>query len=117
MLKTFLAGAVVYPVLELLWRGRSHWTMAMAGGASTALISRIRTLPLRRSTQALLCGVGITGIEYLIGRTANRDYQIWDYRNTPLNLHGQICLPYSLVWYALSAGVLSFMDAAEKMDG
>ena len=28
----FLVGAGGYCLLELLWRGRTHWTMALTGG-------------------------------------------------------------------------------------
>ena len=28
----------------------------------------------------------------------------WDYRDFPLNLHGQICLPYTLLWVPISLG-------------
>lgn len=110
MMKTFLIGAVGYPALELLWRQRTHPSMALAGGAAMLLIRRVQriraTLPLR----ALLCGAGITAIEYAIGQAWNSTHRIWDYRRQPLNLHGQICLPFSLAWCALSAGVLALMD-------
>jgi uncharacterized membrane protein len=49
-------------------------------------------------------------LEYAVGARFNRDHRIWDYRRAPLNLRGQICLPYSLCWCALSAGVLSLMN-------
>ena len=44
--------------------------------------------------QALLGGLMITGIEYAVGKVFNRHYQVWDYRRTPMNLQGQICVPY-----------------------
>ena len=28
----FLTGAMVYGIIEILWRGRTHWTMAVLGG-------------------------------------------------------------------------------------
>lgn len=111
MLKTFLTGAVGYPALELLWRGRTHPSMALAGGTSLLFIRRISRLKLPLLPRALLCGSGITAIEYIIGRTWNRTHRIWDYRRQPLNLHGQICLPYSLIWCGLSSAVMVVMDA------
>ena len=112
MLKTFLLGAAGYPALELLWRRRTHPSMALAGGMAMLLIRRVRRLTQPLPLRALLCGAGITAIEYLIGRIWNRSHRIWDYRRQPLQLQGQICLPYSLLWCALSAGVLGVMDAA-----
>lgn len=112
MLGTFLLGAAGYPALELLTRGRTHCSMALAGGASTLLIRRIsrmrRSLPVR----SLLCGAGITAIEYACGCVWNRQYRVWDYRRMPLNFRGQVCLPYSLLWCGLSAVLLAAMDAA-----
>ena len=107
MLKTFLAGAVTYPALEILWRGRTHPTMALAGGASLVMIRRVSRMRGSLLARAIVCGAGITAIEYLIGRKWNRSHRIWDYRHLPLNLHGQICLPYSALWCLLSAGVLA----------
>ena len=57
--------------------------------------------------QALLGGLAITGIEYGIGRVFNRRFRVWDYRRMPLNVRGQICLPYTAVWCGLSAAAIA----------
>lgn len=106
MLGDFALGAIGYPLLELAARRRTHYSMALAGGLSTLLIRRVSRTPLRRFPQAMLCGLGITGIEYACGLVWNRDYRVWDYRRVPLNWRGQVCLPYSLLWCGLSAAVL-----------
>lgn len=113
-MKLFIFGAVVYPFLELLYRRRTHYTMALAGGLSAWLIGRIRRVPISFPKRSLLCGLGITGIEYLCGRFWNREYRIWDYRGTPLNLHGQVCLPFTLVWCGLSGLLMSGLDLLER---
>ena len=102
----FWIGAAVYPMIEIAWRGRTHPAMALAGGLAGAVLGKISKTnrPLRH--QALLGGLAITGIEYAMGRWWNRNYRIWDYRNMPLNVQGQVCLPYTLAWCALSAAVL-----------
>jgi uncharacterized membrane protein len=46
--------------------------------------------------------VVITALELGCGLLVNRRYQVWDYRHLPLNYHGQICLPFSLLWVPLS---------------
>ena len=101
----FLAGGTGYVGLELLWRGRSHSSMFLAGGFCfmlLGLLDRARKLPgvLRASAGA---GI-ITAVELLAGLIANRDYSVWDYRNMPLNFLGQICLAYSLLWIPVSLG-------------
>lgn len=109
----FLFGAVGYPLIELGWRGRTHPAMSLAGGLSTAALGRMakKDRPLWR--QSLMGGLMITGIEYGLGRVFNRRYQIWDYRKTPLNVNGQICLPFTLAWCGLSAAALGVMRAVK----
>ena len=45
-----------------------------------------------------------TGVELVMGLLLNRilGFHIWDYSNVPLNLFGQVCLPYSFLWVGLS---------------
>ena len=101
----FAAGGAGYVSLELLWRGRSHWTMFVLGGGCFLAIGQLgRSFPkLSRPVRAVL-GSGIcTAGELLTGLLFNRDYAIWDYRGLPGNFRGQICLPFSLLWVPLSA--------------
>lgn len=111
MYRDFAAGAALYPLVELIWRGRTHPAMALAGGVSLCTLRRLNTAMKNRPLwqASLLGGVSITGIEYLCGRAFNRRYQIWDYRRSPLNLHGQICAPYTAAWCALSAAAMGCM--------
>ena len=51
----------------------------------------------------VLIGAGIiTMIELAAGLLFNRKYTVWDYRGAPLNLWGQICLPFTLLWMSVS---------------
>ena len=43
-----------------------------------------------------------TAIDYGTGMVANRNYELWDYRDMPFNFQGQICLQNSLVYGVLS---------------
>ena len=107
VLRDFCAGCAAYPSLELLWRGRTHWTMALAGGCGLALLGALKqrtSLPLYG--QALLGGAGITAIELAFGLCCNRRHNVWDYRRMPMQFRGQVCLPYALLWCGLSAAVL-----------
>lgn len=105
-MRSFLIGAIGYPMLELAWRGRTHPSMALAGGVSTMLIHRIGQAKLPLPEKALLCGAGITGIEAACGLIWNRHHQVWDYCRMPLNWRGQVCLPFTLAWCGLSAAYL-----------
>ena len=95
-----LAGGTVYVCIELLWRGRSHWSMFLDSGLCAALIGMLNEwapgLPL--SAQALLGACVITGSELVFGSLFNRSYAVWDYRGLPHNVRGQICPQYFCAW-------------------
>lgn len=103
MLCAFVVGGTLYPLLELLYRGRTHYSMALAGGLSMCLIAladrAMRGAPIWMKSAA--CGLGVTGIEYAIGMRFNRRHKVWDYRREPFNLKGQICLRFTLIWCGL----------------
>lgn len=96
----FCIGGGVYVTLELLYRGYSHGSMFLAGGACFLLIGGLRDLPL---IPALLLGtVSVTAVELLTGLTVNRNYTVWDYRDQPGNFLGQICPQFVLIWILLT---------------
>ena len=101
----FTVGGGIYVSLELLWRGRSHWTMFVLGGGCFLAIGelgkRLENCPrlLRAVAGSGMCTAG----ELATGLLFNRDFRIWDYRGMPGNFRGQICLPFSLLWMPLSA--------------
>ena len=110
----FCAGGAGYVGLELLWRGRSHVSMFLAGGTCFLLLGRLRKtgwpLPVRA-----LAGAGvITAVELAAGLVANRQHQVWDYRYLPLYFLGQICLPYSLLWVPVSVGGMALYGLLDK---
>ncbi len=106
LLLTFLTGAVVYYGLELLFRGRSHWSMAIAGGICFYLIYMTQrifpSMPLVLG--CIVGGVIITAVELGIGGIVNLrlGWGVWDYSDVPLNYKGQICLLFSMLWCFLS---------------
>lgn len=89
----------------MLWRGRTHWSMALAGGLSFQAIYRAhaggRSLPSRCARAA----AAVTGIELATGLVVNRALRlgVWDYSRKRLHLWGQICPQYALAWLGLSA--------------
>ena len=111
----FCVGGSSYYVLELLWRGRSHITMFVLGGLCFLLMGHLGQaepklwLPWRMVLGAVIC---ISG-ELLFGLLFNRGYEIWDYRQLPLNWGGQICLLYTLLWLLLSVVAMWLYDRCE----
>lgn len=115
----FLLGGVGYVTLEFLWRGRSHVSMFLAGGTCFLLLGQLNHVRPQLSFP-IRCVVGagvITAVELAAGLLANREYHVWDYRSLPMNFHGQICLPYSLLWIPVSFGALFLYDWLEKKLG
>ncbi len=103
----FLAGSCAYPTLEMAWRGHTHYSMALAGGVCLYLIDRICCGQLRYHSLFMRCLTGaglITGVELAAGVIVNGllGLQVWDYSKMPFNLLGQVCLPYSVLWFGLT---------------
>ena len=98
----FCTGGLGYMGLELAWRGWTHSAMFLAGGTCFLLLGKLRNQP--PWLQAVMGAGIITAVELTAGLALNRQYQIWDYRNVPLNFMGQICLPYSLLWMPVGLG-------------
>lgn len=102
----FSVGALGYGFMEILWRGRTHPSMLMAGGIVFSISCRINSkyreapLWLRSCTLSAI----ITGIELLFGSIFNiiLKMNVWDYSSKPFNFKGQICLTYSALWTLLS---------------
>ena len=112
----FAFGGGAYVVLELLWRGRSHRSMFLAGGLCFLLLGGLSKArprlpwPLRG-----FVGAGIiTAVELLTGLVFNRSYSVWDYRELPLHYHGQICLPFYFLWVPVSFLGMGLYALAEK---
>ncbi len=110
-----LAGGLLYVAVELIWRGYSHWTMFFLGGTCFVLIGAINELipwcmPLWK--QAIIGAAIITLLEFLTGCIVNLwlGWNIWDYSSVPLNLLGQICVPYILLWVPVSLGAIILDD-------
>ena len=105
----FTLGGWGYVGLELLWRGRSHSSMFLAGGSCFLLLGALNKAADRmRLPWKAAAGAGIvTSVELLTGLFANRDYSVWDYRQAPFNYRGQICLPYFFLWMPVSVGAMS----------
>jgi len=104
----FIIGGFLYTDFELRYRGFTHWTMFILGGLCFVVVGGInRWLPWRMPIwgQAGIGAVIITAAELVAGIILNRlmGLGVWDYSSQPLNLFGQICLPFIGIWYLLAA--------------
>ena len=114
----YTIGAVGYVFVELFWRGRSHWTMAFTGGLCFVLVyainARLRTAKLWQ--KCVLGALVITFIELAVGCLVNRLLRmgVWDYSRMPLNLLGQICPQYTMLWTLLCIPLAFFSTYLRK---
>lgn len=115
LLFLFMVGGSLYAAIEILWRGYTHWTMAVLGGFCFVICGGLNEwlswdTPL--SIQALICCLVITAAELVAGLILNLwlGLDIWDYGGLPYNLAGQICLGYSCLWYLLSIPAIVLDD-------
>lgn len=104
----FAVGGGIYVMLEMVYRGRSHWTMFLLGGVCFLALGYInRFLPWETPLPVqMLIGAGIvTTLELLTGWIVNINlgWHVWDYSRVPFNFYGQICLSASVGWFFLSA--------------
>lgn len=106
----FSFGGLAYNILELLWRGFTHWSMFFLGGACFLCIGRIGETAARRSILArcTLCSAAVTLAELACGCTVNLWWglQVWDYSRRPWNILGQVCPLFALLWGLLSLPVM-----------
>lgn len=100
-----LLGGESYYCMELLYRGRSHWSMMLCGALSFLAIYRLNERhPQKPLLLRALAGASIiTGLEFVTGCVVNlwMDWKIWDYSKLPYHVLGQICLPFSILWFLL----------------
>jgi len=102
----FLTGAICYPILEIVWRGYSHWTMALTAGVAVTLIHCTFTYT-KGADLWQKCVNGaliITLLELFVGYIVNLKlgWNIWDYSDKRLSFLGQICASNSAIWIILS---------------
>lgn len=112
----FYLGGCIYVALELLWRGRSHGSMFLAGGLCLLLIGHLNEIQPRLPffLRSIFGAMIITTVELGFGLAVNREYTVWDYRHQPGNLWGQICPQFSFLWIALAALVLRIYEPLDK---
>ena len=114
----FVMGAAGYPMIELMWRRHTHWTMFLAGGVCFLLLyvlnTRHKKLKLWKKCAA---GAGIiTTVEFLAGCIVNLalGWGVWDYAGVPGNILGQICPLYCLLWAVLCLPVVYLCDGIKS---
>jgi len=112
----YVIGGLLYALVEIIWRGWTHWSMILCGGLCFMLMYLISMgdMPLHRKW--ILSAVTITTVEFLTGCIVNimLKWHVWDYSSLPFNLLGQICPQFLLVWLALSVPGIAICSALRR---
>lgn len=114
-------GGTLYFLLEVAYKTltghpeRISWTMLV--------LTVVLCIPVERAgyqlpwecplwLQALACAALVTVTEFAAGCALNLwlGLGIWDYSDLPCNLLGQICLPFSVVWWVLCLVFIPVFD-------
>lgn len=108
-------GGAIYLGIETLYRGETHISMFLVGGlcfVAVGLINNIISWDMPFFVQMLIGMLIITGIEFVSGCILNLwlKLDVWSYANMPLNILGQICIPFMGIWFLLSAPAIIVDD-------
>ena len=115
LLVLLATGGFIYVLIELLWRGYSHWTMFIVGGLCFVLIGLINefyTFEMPLIQQMIIGSCIVAVVEFISGCIINLcvEWNVWDYSDMPFNVLGQVCLPYMGLWFLLSAAAIILDD-------
>lgn len=109
----FLTGGTLYYLIETVYKGltsgkSSHFSMFIVGGILFILIGLINEFkPFKKFPiiiQMTISAIVITIVEYFSGLYINiyLRLNVWDYSHLPFNINGQICLPFTIIWFFIS---------------
>ena len=117
----FIVSGSLYYSIEWIWKtffttgSICHWSMALLGGTCFLLIGSINEyiswgMPL--VLQGTIGAVVITVLEFIFGCALNLrlGLGVWDYSHLPFNILGQICLPFSFIWFFFSILIILLDD-------
>ena len=117
---------------HMLW---DQWLFPFPAEGTAAVIADLVLVPLKEKMEAgaaplpaparlpvalmasfLVNQLACTAVDFTTGMVANRNYELWDYRDMRFNFMGQVCLQNSL-FYSTAAtwGVWQLLPALEKL--
>ena len=116
----FCLGAVYYAVEGLFHLftndGWANVLMLPIGGFCCVAVGGINQIPmfyrLNIIFQSLIGMVIVTLVEFVSGCVLNLllDLNIWNYSKLPLNILGQVCLLFSVIWFFLMPAAIWLED-------
>lgn len=115
----FLIGGIGYGLLEIAFRGFTHWSMIITGGSALLILYLINhALPNTPTIlKALIGALSITIIEFSVGIIVNKvfSFGVWDYTGSPGNILGVITPSFSLIWFMISFIMISVFKNIQRI--
>lgn len=97
-----LIAGCIYLLIELAWRGYTHWTMLLLASVVFICTGILDELNVNlKMWQQVVIGTAIaTTLEFIVGIIVNLwlGLGVWDYSEQPGNILGQICPVFTLAW-------------------
>lgn len=113
-----IAGGI-YLLIELAWRGYTHWTMLPLAAVIFVCAGVLdeRENPPPFWGQVVIGTAIATALEFVAGLILNLwlGLGIWDYSHMAGNILGQICPQFTLAWAALMAVSIKLENAMHKI--
>lgn len=114
----FCFGSVLYGLIEVIFRGHTHWTMFLLGGIAFSVLYFLNMI-LKKINILLRCIIGsavISLMEFSCGYFVNirLHMKVWDYSGIRFNILGQICPKYILAWFVLCIPAYFLSDLIRK---
>lgn len=109
----FALGGLLYGLIEILYRGSTHWTMVLTGGA--VVLTFYLLVPFLFNMNVFLAAMTgaliITAYEFSMGVVVNLwlHWDVWDYSSRPGNVLGQICPLYTAYWFVICLAFFSLI--------
>ena len=101
----FSLGAASYGMMEILFRGYTHGTMVLTGGACVLTLYYLSgwLLAMPLIAAAAMGAVIVTFYEFFVGVVVNLrlGWDVWDYSSQPGNVLGQICPVFTGIWFTI----------------
>ena len=99
-------GGTIYYTIEMIFRGFSHWSMFVLGGICILFFGQQGLWTDWRDAmwkQVIRCTMFVTAGEFITGIIVYKfmNWKVWDYSDQPLNLFGQICVPFVILFSGL----------------
>ena len=111
----FVLGGSVYYGIEILYRGYSHFSMFIVGGLCFIIIGLLNEIFSWDMHIEVQTGIGLGAVlllEFAAGCIVNLwlKLDVWDYSNLPMNLLGQICVPFAILWIPIVVAAILLDD-------